>query len=134
MKNKLKGMKGITLIALVITIIVLLILAGVSIATLTGENGLLTQAQESKTANKKGEAQEIFKLISNDWKIEKRKTNGKSFDAFIGEKPAEYNNKLTAELKGKDVYLLEYNGEVIEIDINGNLIEMYSIFVVNSNL
>ena len=33
-----KDMKGITLIALVITIIVLLILAGVSIATLTGEN------------------------------------------------------------------------------------------------
>lgn len=36
--------KGITLIALVITIIVLLILAGVSIATLTGENGILTKA------------------------------------------------------------------------------------------
>ena len=41
--------KGITLIALVITIIVLLILAAVSIATLTGENGILTQAENSKT-------------------------------------------------------------------------------------
>ena len=40
--------KGITLIALVITIIVLLILAGVSIAMLTGENGILNQAQRSK--------------------------------------------------------------------------------------
>ena len=38
MKGKLKQVKGITLIALVITIIVLLILAGVSIAMLTGEN------------------------------------------------------------------------------------------------
>ena len=39
MKNqKLKGTKGITLIALVITVIVLLILAGVTIATLTGDN------------------------------------------------------------------------------------------------
>ena len=37
-----KHEKGITLIALVVTIIVLLILAGVSIATLTGPNGLLT--------------------------------------------------------------------------------------------
>ena len=36
--------KGITLIALVITIIVLLILAGISIATLTGENGILKKA------------------------------------------------------------------------------------------
>ena len=39
---------GITLIALVITIIVLLILAGVSIATLTGENGILTRANDAK--------------------------------------------------------------------------------------
>ena len=39
--------RGITLIALVITIIVLLILAGVSIAMLTGENGILTQAQRA---------------------------------------------------------------------------------------
>lgn len=43
MKNR-----GITLIALIITIIVLLILAGVTIATLTGPNGILTQAQEAK--------------------------------------------------------------------------------------
>ena len=39
MKEKFKKTNGITLIALVITIVVLLILAGVSIATLTGENG-----------------------------------------------------------------------------------------------
>ena len=45
---KKKGVEGITLIALVITIIVLLILAGVSIAMLTGQNGILTQAQKAK--------------------------------------------------------------------------------------
>ena len=44
----LKKEKGITLIALVLTIIVLLILAGVSIAMLTGDNGILTQAQNAK--------------------------------------------------------------------------------------
>ena len=42
-----KNVKGITLIALVITIIVLLILAGVSIAMLTGDNGILTQANRA---------------------------------------------------------------------------------------
>lgn len=51
MKNnsitKIKQTKGITLIALVITIIVLLILAGVTIATLTGENGILTRASDA---------------------------------------------------------------------------------------
>ena len=40
----MKGNKGITLIALVITIIVLLILAGVSIAMLSGENSILRRA------------------------------------------------------------------------------------------
>ena len=46
--EKLNEKNGITLIALVITIIVLLILAGVSIAMLTGQNGILTQAQNAK--------------------------------------------------------------------------------------
>ena len=51
MKEKItQKNKGITLIALVITIIVLLILAGVSIAMLTGQNGILTQAQKAKQA------------------------------------------------------------------------------------
>ena len=45
---QLKSEKGITLVALVITIIVLLILAGVTIATLTGNNGILTKANEAK--------------------------------------------------------------------------------------
>lgn len=42
-KQEVKSNKGITIIALVITIIVLLILAGVSISMLTGENGILNQ-------------------------------------------------------------------------------------------
>ena len=50
--------KGITLIALVVTIIVLLILAGVSIATLTGPNGLLTRVNDAKTATGKAGAKE----------------------------------------------------------------------------
>lgn len=50
LKGKMKSNKAITLIALIVTIIVLLILAGVSIATLTGDNGLLSKAQEAKEA------------------------------------------------------------------------------------
>ena len=53
--KKIKGEKGITLIALVITIIVLLILAGVSISMLTGENGIITQANYAAFATKIGE-------------------------------------------------------------------------------
>ncbi len=55
----MKNQKGITLIALVITIIVLLILAGVSIAMLTGQNGLLTKASGAKTSTNEAEAREV---------------------------------------------------------------------------
>ena len=58
----MKNQKGITLIALVITIIVLLILAGVSIAMLTGQNGILTQANSAKTESKLAEIRENVNL------------------------------------------------------------------------
>ena len=61
-KNGLKNARGITLIALVITIIVLLILAGVTIATLTGENGILTRANDAKTETEQAEEDELRKL------------------------------------------------------------------------
>ena len=61
-KNIAKNTKGITLIALVITIIVLLILAGVSIAMLTGQNGILNQAQEAKSQTEFKSAEEKVKL------------------------------------------------------------------------
>ena len=56
--RKIKTNKGITLIALVITIIVLLILAGVTIAMITGENGILTKANNSKNETAKATAKE----------------------------------------------------------------------------
>lgn len=54
-KIKFNQSTGITLIALVITIIILLILAGVAIASLTGENGLLNRAVGTKDATEKAE-------------------------------------------------------------------------------
>ena len=59
---KIKQAKGITLIALVITIIVLLILAGVTISMLTGENGILNQATNAKNATDKSEFEEQVSL------------------------------------------------------------------------
>lgn len=58
-KNK---QKGITLIALVVTIIVLIILAGVSINMLVGENGIITQAQTAKEENGRAEIIEKIQL------------------------------------------------------------------------
>ena len=58
----MRNQKGITLIALVITIIVLLILAGVSIAMLTGDNGILTRAGEAKDDTAVAEAVERINM------------------------------------------------------------------------
>ena len=58
----IRNKEGITLIALVITIIVLLILVGVSIAMLTGTNGILTQAQLAKSETEKAAARESLEI------------------------------------------------------------------------
>lgn len=92
--------KGITLIALVITIIVLLILAGISIALLTGENGILEQAKKAAEATKQAKEQEELDLeeLNNQIEIAKNGgefkiedigigwTLGNSLDSYNGEK------------------------------------------------
>ena len=57
--------KGITLIALVITIVVLLILAGIAITTLAGDNGIVNKASTASEETKKKEYEEILKIIGN---------------------------------------------------------------------
>ena len=71
LKKKQFNQNGITLIALVITIIVLLILAGVSIATLTGENGILTRAEDANVESRGASVEEARNL----WFTEKNMNN-----------------------------------------------------------
>ena len=63
--------KGITLIALVITIIVLLIIAGISLAMLTGENGILKKAMNAKEETQIKGYYEKIELIRNELRLEK---------------------------------------------------------------
>lgn len=60
----LKEQKGITLVALVITIIVLLILAAISIAMLTGDEGVLVKANQAKTDNQLGAVKDKVGLVA----------------------------------------------------------------------
>ena len=74
LKNKINMLQkkgGITLIALVVTIVVLLILAGVSISMLTGENGIITRAAESNLQTKIGEEKEAINLAMQALFIDK---------------------------------------------------------------
>jgi hypothetical protein len=90
-KKEMNKQRGITLIALVITIIVLLILAGISIATLTGENGILNKTNKAKEEHLIEQYKEEINLIIID-EIAERKTQRKeermiiSLDKKIREK------------------------------------------------
>ena len=57
--------RGVTLIALVVTIVVLLILAGTAIAMLSGDDGIMTNAQRAQAANTEGEIREKFQMAFN---------------------------------------------------------------------
>ncbi len=85
--------KGITLIALVITIIVLLILAAISIATLTGDNGILTKANEAKDETRGASVEEAKDL----WKAEKEA------DKHTGITTAQTLDQLLEELKKQNL-------------------------------
>lgn len=69
MRNKQRGQKGITLIALVVTIIILIILAGVSIAMLVGENGIIIQAQTAKEDTDEATLKEKLDMIALEREI-----------------------------------------------------------------
>ena len=89
MKNLRKWIinkKGITLIALVITIIVLLILAGVSIAMLTGQNGILTQAQRAKNETEQAQADEENTLANYESYLNSYSGENTEFTDSIGNK------------------------------------------------
>ncbi|MNS86951.1 hypothetical protein D3C72_1208730 [compost metagenome] len=66
----MRNQRGITLVALVITIIVLLILAGVSIAMLTGDNGILTKATSAKEQSSQAEVKEAVGMVINEIRAE----------------------------------------------------------------
>ena len=63
--NGIKNSKAITLIALVVTVVVLMILAGISIQMLKGDNGIIGKANEAKLESRAGDVEELVQL----WKI-----------------------------------------------------------------
>lgn len=89
--------RGITLIALVITIIILLILAGVTISTLSGENGILTQTSKAKEETRGASVQELRDI----WK-----TN-KTMDSSINTATTETLDELLTKMKEQNLLTQE---------------------------
>ncbi len=120
----MKQNKGITLIALVITIIVLLILAGVTISTLTGENGILTRASEASEetliANEKEEisvayngakAKNLGEKITDSDLNEQFSVNGTNAEANGSE------NIVVKFLESNNEYIIQENGNITEVNV-----------------
>ena len=106
---ELKNSKGITLIALVITIIVLLILAGISIAMLTGDNGILNKATTAKEETIKAQYEEELNLVITLIRTDAMYKNEKFDMTYIIEKLPEY-----LEADGKLDYVWEIEDNTIE--------------------
>lgn len=128
---------GITLIALVITIIVLLILAGVAIATLIGDNGVLTKAVSAKEKTERAEVIENAKLdilgiqSGEDGKLSTGDLKN-VLDKYFKEVPEEItaDDIATLELTTKDgKYKIKvseiYNGKLVEIAKSKTIADLY---------
>ena len=109
--------KGITLIALVVTIIVLLILAGISIMMLTGENGILRRAGEAREKTDDENKKELAKL-SNYEKLINKYTNGTGGSLAD---TVQFENINTADTDPKGA-LPDNVKEVIETDANKGIV------------
>ena len=114
-----KDMKGITLIALVITIIVLLILAGVSIATLTGQNGILTQANNAKTQTEIANEKEAISLAYTGAMADKKRRDNvtaddmnRQFGLNGTEATASGSNPITVSFDSGREYTIDSNGNI----------------------
>ncbi|MCI8273895.1 MAG: hypothetical protein HFJ55_07460 [Clostridia bacterium] len=120
--------RGITLIALVVTLIILLILAGTSIAMLTGDNGIISQAQNAKNNSAKAEFEEKVKLAVTASRINEDRTR---IDLGKLDSELKINAKIPAEnidksgdneglpwiVTEKDyMYLITEDGRVVEIN------------------
>ncbi len=126
MKNRIefgsrKTNKGITLIALVITIIVLLILAGISILVLTGENGILNKANTAKDKTDRETAKEEVQLavmgsygIDGNLNYEQLKENLDKVEGIVNTPDI-----ITKESFPMEVYV---DGYKVTIEENGNVI------------
>ena len=152
--EKLKeNRKGITLIALAITIIVLLILAGVSISMLTGDNGILNQAQRAKELTEASSEEEYIQLLIIAYNSSK-KTYGeqlKNVEFNTVENTTSIMDKQTGRtygsgwyyLKPEDVddyelknsYIIDYKtGDYIKFDENKHTIVTNELLCISDGL
>ena len=141
MNKRLEKNFGITLIALIITIIVLLILSGVAIATLTGENGLFARAKQAKVAQTESDMKESLNLAIQELQVEKltEATLDDITQEWLTQKLSEYNpilkedgttnsKKVTLQKNGIiKTYMIDENLNIKEVENKSGIEFSYEI-------
>ena len=125
-KLKNNNSKGITLIALVITVIVLLILAGVSISAITGNESAMEKAKQAKTANENADILDSMKLavVSAVANGTDGRLNGNNLaEALKGNFFDEINDieQLNSIRNNEGPWCVKYDNEIFIIDKQGNV-------------
>ena len=113
---------GITIVTLVITIIVLLILSGITITALSGDNGILKRAAEAKQETEKNQVIEMVQLevlgtyaeADGEFDSEKFKDNVKDHLKNYNPVISEDEKTITVEVKKYEVVVDKETGEVVK--------------------
>ena len=124
--ERLRGKRGITLIALVVTIIVLLILAGITISLVFSENGVVTKAKEAKEETRGAAVEEARDM----WELDKSLTeyvggSSQSLDELLDS--LESQKQITAEEKAqiKETGSVTIGSRTITFNTARTLVELY---------
>ena len=139
MKKILGDKRGITLVALVITIIILLLLAGIAIASLGGENGIFVKVKQAKKAQLETEMKEQLTMGLQELQVEKNgnatldnvtqewvnEVISKEYNPQLKE-DSSYNGKLMVMTKDKITgkFMIDQNLNITSIEYNTNSVQI----------
>lgn len=130
---KTKENRAVTLIALAVTIIVMLILAGVTISTIAGNNGIVTKAREAKISQEEAQTKEYLNFLLDDYNTSKYFSE--SEDGFT-DYLRELKDKEKIEnflLSDEDTLILQYKEKYYEIEQQNNFYRVKSVLSEDVN-
>ena len=128
----MKNNKGITLVALVVTIIILLILAGISIQMLSGNNGILTRAKEAKEQMEDAQDLEVLNMKILESSLDDGTPNINTLIPQLQEMGCTVSGEsypLSVELKGKN-YQIDSEGTLKNVGSTEELTKEENYLIV----
>ena len=123
----MKKNKGITLIALVVTLVILLVLAGITIAALRGENGLLSKTKQAREKYSISEAKEklttkLMQLQTEVTDEEQRSATIEDINKLVDENSKYYDKEIESVKDRNENKLVKISGYYFEVDSKLNIV------------